>query len=103
MKINIISIGHKPPKWAEEGCKEYLKRFQRDLSIMLTELKPGFRVGDTDRNHLARTKEKDRILPKLNKNANLIALDETGTQTTTKELAQLLTNWMVEEIGRAHV
>ena len=96
MKINIISIGHKPPKWAEEGCKEYLKRFQRDLSIMLTELKPGFRVGDTDRNHLARTKEKDRILPKLNKNANLIALDETGTQTTTKELAQLLTNWMVE-------
>ena len=96
MKINIISIGHKPPKWAEEGCKEYLKRFQRDLSIMLTELKPGFRVGDTDRNHLARTKEKDRILPKLNKNANLIALDETGTQTTTKELAQLLTNWMVQ-------
>ena len=96
MKINIISIGHKPPKWAEEGCKEYLKRFQRDLSIMLTELKPGFRVGDTDRNHLARTKEKDRILPKLNKTANLIALDETGSQTTTKELAQLLTNWMVE-------
>jgi len=96
MKINIISIGHKPPKWAEEGCKEYLKRFQRDLSIALTELKPGFRVGDTDKNHLARTKEKERILPKLNKNANLIALDETGTQTTTKELAQLLTNWMIE-------
>ena len=95
MKINIISIGHKPPKWAEEGCKEYLKRFQRDLSIALTELKPGFRVGDTDKNHLARTKEKDRILPKLNKNAHLIALDETGTQTTTKELAQLLTDWMI--------
>jgi 23S rRNA (pseudouridine1915-N3)-methyltransferase len=96
MKINIISIGHKPPTWAEEGCKEYLKRFQRDLSIVLTELKPAFRVSDTDKNHLARAKEKGRILTKLNKNARLIALDEAGTQTTTNELARLLTNWMVE-------
>ncbi|MDC1310898.1 23S rRNA (pseudouridine(1915)-N(3))-methyltransferase RlmH [Burkholderiales bacterium] len=94
MKINIISVGHKPPKWAEDGCKEYLKRFQRDLSVVLTEIKPAFRVGDTDKNHLARMKEKDRILSKSNKNANLIALDENGTQTTTNELAQLLTNWM---------
>jgi len=96
MKINIISIGHKPPTWAEEGCKEYLKRFQRDLSIVLTELKPAFRVSDTDKNHLARAKEKGRILTKLNKNARLIALDEAGTQTTTNELARLLTNWMAE-------
>lgn len=96
MKINIISIGHKPLTWAEEGCKEYLKRFQRDLSIVLTELKPAFRVSDTDKNHLARAKEKGRILTKLNKNARLIALDEAGTQTTTNELARLLTNWMAE-------
>lgn len=96
MKINIISIGHKPPTWAEEGCKEYLKRFQRDLSIVLTELKPAFRVSDTDKNHLARAKEKGRILTKLNKNARLIALDEAGTQTTTNELARLLANWMAE-------
>jgi len=96
MKINIISIGHKPPTWAEEGCKEYLKRFQRDLSIVLTELKSAFRVSDTDKNHLARAKEKGRILTKLNKNARLIALDEAGTQTTTNELARLLTNWMAE-------
>ena len=96
MKINIISIGHKPPTWAEEGCKEYLKRFQRDLSIVLTELKPAFRVSDTDKNHLARAKEKGRIVTKLNKNARLIALDEAGTQTTTNELARLLTNWMAE-------
>lgn len=96
MKINIISIGHKPPTWAEEGCKEYLKRFQRDLSIVLTELKPAFRVSDTDKNHLARAKEKGRILTKLNKNARLIALDEAGTQTTTNELARLLINWMAE-------
>ena len=96
MKINIISIGHKPPTWAEEGCKEYLKRFQRDLSIVLTELKPAFRVSDTDKNHLARAKEKGRILTKLNKNARLIALDEAGTQTTTNELARLLTNWMAD-------
>jgi len=96
MKINIISIGHKPPTWAEEGCKEYLKRFQRDLSIVLTELKPAFRVSDTDKNHLARAKEKGRILTKLNKNARLIALDEAGTQTTTNELARLLTNSMAE-------
>ena len=62
MKINIISIGHKPPTWAEEGCKEYLKRFQPDLSIVLTELKPALRVSDTDKNNLARAKEKGRIL-----------------------------------------
>ena len=91
MKINIISVGHKPPKWTEDGCREYLKRFQRDLSITLTEIKPAFRIGDTDKNHLARMKEKDRILSKSNKNADMIALDESGTQTTTNELAELLT------------
>ena len=103
MKINIISVGHKPPKWTEDGCREYLKRFQRDLSITLTEIKPAFRIGDTDKNHLARMKEKDRILSKSNKNADMIALDESGTQTTTNELAELLTHCMTEVRGFDYV
>ena len=36
------------------------------------------------------------IRDRLNKNARLIALDEAGIQTTTNELARLLTNWMAE-------
>ena len=96
MKINIIAVGHKPPKWAEEGCQEYLKRFHRELSISVTEIKPAFRVGHTDKNHLARKTEKERILAKANKNAYLIALDEKGSQNTTSELAKLMSTWMTE-------
>ena len=98
MKINIIAVGHKPPKWAEEGSQEYLKRFHRELSISVTEIKPALRIGDTDKNHLARKTEKERILAKANKNAYLIALDERGSQTTTRKLAQLMSMWMNEGV-----
>lgn len=96
MKINIISVGHKPPKWIDEGCKEYLKRFSRKLSVSLTEIKPAFRIGDVDKNHAARKIEKERILSKSHKNALLIVLDENGVTTTTPELATLLKNLMNE-------
>ena len=66
MKINIIAVGHKPPRWAADGCQEYLKRFQRELTISVTEIKPAFRVGHADKNHLARKTEKDKIFLKVN-------------------------------------
>ena len=96
MKINIIAVGHKPPRWAADGCQEYLKRFQRELTISVTEIKPAFRVGHADKNHLARKTEKDKIFLKVNKNAYLIVLDERGAQATTNELAELMSTWMNE-------
>ena len=96
MKINIISVGHKPPKLIDEGCKEYLKRFSRKLSVSLTEIKSALRIGDVDKNHAARKIEKERILSKSHKNALLIVLDENGVTTTTPELATLLKNLMNE-------
>ena len=62
----------------------------------MTEIKPAFRVGHTDKNHLARKTEKERILAKANKNAYLIALDEKWSQNTTSELAKLMSTWMTE-------
>ena len=96
MKINVISVSHKQPSWTEEACQEYLKRFQRDFSVSLTDIKPAFRSGSKEKNQLARQTEKERIYTQLNKGSCLVALDEHGDQLNSKELARLLTKLMNE-------
>jgi len=96
MKINVISVSHKQPSWAEEACQEYLKRFQRDFSISLRDIKPAFRSGTKEKNQLARKTEKERIYTQLSKGSYLVALDEHGDQLNTKELASFLTKLMNE-------
>jgi 23S rRNA (pseudouridine1915-N3)-methyltransferase len=96
MKINVISVSHKQPSWAEAACQEYLKRFQRDFSVALTDIKPAFRSGSKEKNQLARQTEKERIYTQLSKGSCLVALDEHGDQLNSKELASLLTKLMNE-------
>ena len=96
MKINVISVSHKAPSWSENACQEYLKRFQRDFDITLTDVKPAFRSGSKEKNQLARQTEKERIYTQLSKGSYLVALDEHGDQLNSKELASLLTKFMNE-------
>ena len=38
MKIYLIAVGNKMPKFVEEGYKEYAKRFPKDCSLELIEI-----------------------------------------------------------------
>lgn len=102
MKLHLIAVGHKLPGWIEAGCDDYSRRMPPDLPLVLTVIKPGHRVAGED-GARARQVEAERILAALPAGCVPVALDERGTQVTTRELAQWLSRWMAEGVSPAFV
>ncbi len=92
MRLSILAVGHKQPDWVQEGCQEYLKRMPRELPTSVVEIKPEPR-GSKTREQL-QAAEKTRILQASGDGVRIVALDEKGTDLTTKKLAERLEVWM---------
>lgn len=85
------------PGWVQTGFEEYAKRMPPEARIELVELKPEDRVGKSVENVLKG--EAVRINAAIPANAERLVLDERGQPFNTRELAQMLTNWMREGIS----
>ena len=95
MKLIIVSVGHKMPDWITAGFNEYTKRMPREAQITLIEIKPEPRsTGKTTAQIMEA--EAQRILAALPQNCLRIALDERGSQPTTRQLAAQMQDWMRE-------
>ena len=95
MKLIIVSVGHKMPDWITTGFNEYTKRMPREAQILLLEIKPEPRTTGKTTAQIMEA-EAQRILAVLPQNCRRIALDERGTQPTTRQLAAQLQDWMRE-------
>lgn len=97
MKLQIVTVGHKPPEWVAAGFEEYARRMPRSARIGLTEIKPAprSRLAPSEAS-VARVlaEEKSRILAAIPSGCVKIALDERGKQLPTAELARRLGGWM---------
>ncbi len=93
MKLLIVSVGHKMPAWITAGFAEYAKRMPREAQIVLQEIKPEPRTSGKNPVQIMEA-EAQRILAALPQNCRRIALDERGTQPTTKQLATQMQDWM---------
>ncbi len=102
MKLTLIAVGHKMPGWITAGVEDYTRRMPPDLPLALVELKPGVRAPGED-GAKARQQEAGRILAALPPGCVPVALDERGTQTTTRELADWLQGWMNEGVAPAFI
>lgn len=95
MKLIIVSVGNKMPDWIMTGFNEYAKRMPREAKIELVEIKPEPRsTGKTTAQIMEA--EAQRILASLPQNCLRIALDERGTQQTTRQFADQMQQWMRE-------
>ena len=95
MKLIIVSVGHKMPGWITAGFNEYAKRMPREAKIELLEIKPEPRsTGKTTAQIMEA--EAQRVLVALPQNCLRIALDERGSQPTTRQLAAQMQDWMRE-------
>jgi len=92
MKIKIITIGNKMPAWINEGYIEYAKRLPSHCAIELIEISMPKRSSSTSTDKLIE-KESELLLNAIQSNDYVIALDEKGTQWSTKELAGELSRW----------
>ncbi|MEJ1353188.1 MAG: 23S rRNA (pseudouridine(1915)-N(3))-methyltransferase RlmH [Candidatus Sedimenticola sp. (ex Thyasira tokunagai)] len=95
MRIHLISVGNKMPRWVQEGYQEYAKRMPQECSLQLVEIAPGHRGKSAD---VARTvrDEGERMLKAIPRNCRVMALDVKGKAWSTEQLSSQLGGWMGE-------
>ena len=91
MKIRLLCVGTRVPKWVEEGYETYAARMPRDHALVLEELPAAARRG-TDAQRW-RDDEGERLLARVSRDERAIALDERGRQLASTDLAAELERW----------
>ncbi len=94
MKIKILAVGTKMPKWVTEGYNEYTKRMPRELAVELSEIQPGVRGKNADITK-AIAKESTSILSSISPQDYVVALEVKGKRWSTEKLAENLSDWQL--------
>lgn len=92
MKARLIATGERAPGWVAQGFAEYQKRLSHWLPFELVEVAPGLRGKHRDAQR-AIEDEGQRVLAALPKGAHIVALEVTGKQHSSEQLAQRLEHW----------
>ena len=93
MRIRIIAVGERMPRWVDEVVDDYTRRLAGSLKVALVEVPAGQRSARGDP-ALAMQAEGQRILALIKPQDYVAALDERGTQLATRELATWLSGRM---------
>lgn len=93
MKLLVLAVGNRMPAWITEGFSEYARRMPHEAKIELVEIKPEPRNSGKTAAQIMEA-EARRILAALPASALCIALDEHGTNPTTRQLSQQMEDWM---------
>lgn len=91
MKLRIVALGHRTPRWVSEGYDEFAKRLPREYALELVELKPEARERGRSVAQMLATEAK-RIEAAC-AGYRIVALDEHGAAWTTHDLAERLRGW----------
>ncbi|MGB0466094.1 MAG: 23S rRNA (pseudouridine(1915)-N(3))-methyltransferase RlmH [Pontibacterium sp.] len=95
MKVRLIAVGGKMPRWVTDGYQEYAKRLPQELQLELVELSLGHRGKNSDPAR-AKKMEGDQMLAAIPKGDRVIALEVGGKNWSTEDLAQQLENWRMD-------
>jgi 23S rRNA (pseudouridine1915-N3)-methyltransferase len=88
-------VGTRPPAWVREAYADYTRRLGSRLKLTLVEIEPGSRSAGQSPRKAVET-EARRLLMALRPDEWVVALDERGTQMSTRELADWLAGRMRE-------
>ena len=94
MKLLIVAVGQRVPAWAQTAWDDYAKRFPAELKVELKTVKTEPRGSKTLESLYAA--ERERIEAAIPRGCRIVALDERGTNLTTKALADKLKHWQLE-------
>jgi 23S rRNA (pseudouridine1915-N3)-methyltransferase len=99
MKIKIIVVGKTKETFLQQGEKEFQQRLARYCQLEWIIVKEEKIVSNKPEQNI-KLKEAERILNKISKGSLDIALDRTGEQLTSEELAEFLRQKMNEGYGQ---
>jgi len=92
MKLKVIAVGHKMPKWVTAGYQEYAKRMPRECSMELIEIAPAKRTKQSDLGRVVEEEGK-KLLSAIKSTDYVVVLEVKGKQWSTADVAKKLTNW----------
>ncbi len=81
------------PQWIETGFRDYAARLPRECSLRPREIPTAKRSKNTGVEHV-RQEEGKRLLAAIPQGSHVIALDASGHQWSTEELARRLDDWL---------
>ena len=88
-------MGTRPPGWVREAYADYTRRLGSRLKLTLVEIEPGARSAGQSPRKAIET-EARKLLSALRPDEWVVALDESGTEMSTRELAAWLDGRMRE-------
>ena len=88
-------MGTRPPAWVREAYTDYARRLGPRLKLTLVEIEPGPRSAAQSPRKAVEA-EARKLMAALRADEWVVALDEHGTQTSTRELAEWLGGRMQE-------
>jgi 23S rRNA (pseudouridine1915-N3)-methyltransferase len=91
VKISILAIGQRQPRWADDAVADYLARFPAEFAVSLRELKPEARDGRAAER--IRAVESERLRACVPAGCITVALDERGRDLTSAGFAAQLGQW----------
>jgi len=93
MKISLIAVGTKMPKWVTTAFQEYQKRLPKQCQLELKEIPAKHRGKNADTARILRDEARD-IIQAVDKDQLLIVLDRKGRHISTEKLAEELQHWI---------
>lgn len=92
MRIRLLAVGTRLPRWAIEGCQTYAQRLPAGwLEIVEVAVAKRSKTGGAER---GRDEEWARLEKLIPRGARLVALDARGEPWSTEALALELAAWM---------
>ena len=91
MQFHLITVGNKPKKWEKSAFDEYKKRIPGNWKLTTDVINPVKR-SKNDSSRQAIDEESRKIISKINKNEQIILLDESGENFSTKEFYLKMTS-----------
>ena len=95
MRIRLISVASRMPRWVEQGYSEYAKRMPADLPLELVEIPLATRGKNADIARLMR-REGEQMLAAVQPADRVVTLEVEGRPWSTEALAEQLENWRLE-------
>ena len=97
MKLNLIAVGKRMPKWVDLALTEYIKRLPKNINFNLNEIAPEKRSRNRSLQELKKN-EDEKINTLVSSTNIVIALDEKGELISSHRLAGELQIWIDQQL-----
>lgn len=95
MRLRLIAVGSRMPRWVEEGWSEYARRLPPELALELVEIPLQTRGKNADVARLIR-QEGDAMLARVQPGERIVTLEVQGRAWSTEQLATELERWRLD-------